>query len=1629
VAGRQLDVTPARIAASAQGIDDAGRRLAAGLATCVDRLNALGCVWGDDDLGQAFFKGGSGSIGFRQARDELLDAMTHLAFALRGHAVGGVRMARTYAAGESGESEAWSLDDTPGDYVLPQAGAADSLVQSVPPPPLVVQMLAWLQEMVVMCAWPRGDADGMEQLAVAFDQLGGATDDVTGVATRHGQAITGTNIGEGVEAFATSFAKLARDGGGHLVDAARGCRNLAEFCRYMGREIRVAQAQVLCAAIFVGLLWAVAWLTPAGRIVQEAVGRLVGTFLRRVLLSAELRAAFAGGAYVGGLNLVGQRVREDFGLQDGIDWASFGESTGLAMATGGAMGAVHHLLGFAGKHGNPVATFLAGAVRGRIVTNTALGTGVNVGLEASSGEGHIHWRKDLFMAAGMALNGEAMGAFKPKPHGGAPPPGSDGAVPVSFGTHPNDTGHVSNTDGLNDTGHPKEAGHSKEAGHATNTGRVTDTGDAASGDVAARSGVRAISAEAPGESAGGLLRDTAASGPGHGAAGDGTGSVPVRLAETSVPGTEPVARPGHPGPPAHPGASGHGMDPIVQPGRAEQQPSADLAGAPHGSEPIARPADPGARRGGESVARATDTSGSGTGRGGEPVGRATDTSGPSAGRGEPVTRTADSGGPGAGRGGEPVGRAADPGGPGVGRGGEPVAARGRHPADPRSHAAGRSEDAPVPPRWDEAVRTGDTLVWARSGAAAEHLSPSETMNPVRDPSATASAVPSLRAARDSLLDQIAVMEAQRNAMVGDSDLVGAALHHHHPDPDVAALDAAIVRKRQELDALGTTARPPAEVTVTIEGSAETLRVAPGERVVLGRRYDPSVTDRYVSRVHAEFGVDADGRPWIRDLGSSNGTVVNDRRLRLGDEALHLEPGDQVILGRYTHLDFAVTHPQPGPGEALLLGRRIAEQYGLVMMMDADARNFFHAYTEIIGAGEPRPPGQGRLVGLAHEVIGPDASFVDLLNLHNRAGQLGYEPHLARDRDELVGILRSAADPPNDNPMVTMGHRLGRAGGMRPLTDREASDLGMVQNHLTRGDTPNAASYRRLVEVAHAAGFGDWRAHAAGEGARADREAVLEMVRVIRNEDRFIVDNSHLTAAKLREIRGFGDPAPGSERFPAHSPASVTLAHEVLGPHATVADLLDLEHGAREMAYRPAAARTHDELVDLLKLAQHDLPGFRADKEREAFEDTQRTFRIPERDDDTVRIVSAMRQAADSSARERPDGADHARYGTGSGDAALQDLARRVRPGLEVRDMIELYRYAEETGFRGAHDRHDLLAALRRADATLAPDHLIARRVAENLRVDRADAGALRDLMRAADPAGAHRPTLPRAVAHLNWLANRVRPGLPVSDLLADYRHLPGGARNHPGDRAGLIDALRGADRALHPPSERTEPTSALRTLPNVHVDARFMRDDAGPVERWPLSAGSPPSGPIDFTAASGRAPANLREHFEYFRDYEEAPTYWGDGLSRDGGAQIRPLEVGWRLDRKALFRGDGRGPDIIFTEGFRMPDRGIRSNRELICTTRSVDTALQFSAMFAKKGADRWVFVLDAPGGYDIGGGQDEVKFVGDVGRRPVVGALRIPHGVPMHLDSLYDGRALYRNRPQDQAEWVPNPYYDPRAR
>jgi len=72
-----------------------------------------------------------------------------------------------------------------------------------------------------------------------------------------------------------------------------------------------------------------------------------------------------------------------------------------------------------------------------------------------------------------------------------------------------------------------------------------------------------------------------------------------------------------------------------------------------------------------------------------------------------------------------------------------------------------------------------------------------------------------------------------------------------------------------------------------------LEAAAGGRLVLGRSSGCQLVfaDDTVSRRHAELRLD-DGRWMLRDLGSSNGTWVNGRRVMEAEVA----PGDELQLG-------------------------------------------------------------------------------------------------------------------------------------------------------------------------------------------------------------------------------------------------------------------------------------------------------------------------------------------------------------------------------------------------------------------------------------------------------------------------------------------------------------------------------------------------------------------------------------------------------------------------------------------------------------------------------------------------------------------------------------------------------------
>ena len=97
----------------------------------------------------------------------------------------------------------------------------------------------------------------------------------------------------------------------------------------------------------------------------------------------------------------------------------------------------------------------------------------------------------------------------------------------------------------------------------------------------------------------------------------------------------------------------------------------------------------------------------------------------------------------------------------------------------------------------------------------------------------------------------------------------------------------------------------------VAGNAVGTVIEVDEELVIGRSAEGEGTlaaDIEISRQHARIASEPDGRFMIEDLGSTNGTYVNGRRL---DGPSVLEAGDRIEVGA-SALVVQVSTPQPTP---------------------------------------------------------------------------------------------------------------------------------------------------------------------------------------------------------------------------------------------------------------------------------------------------------------------------------------------------------------------------------------------------------------------------------------------------------------------------------------------------------------------------------------------------------------------------------------------------------------------------------------------------------------------------------------------------------------------------------------------
>ncbi len=135
------------------------------------------------------------------------------------------------------------------------------------------------------------------------------------------------------------------------------------------------------------------------------------------------------------------------------------------------------------------------------------------------------------------------------------------------------------------------------------------------------------------------------------------------------------------------------------------------------------------------------------------------------------------------------------------------------------------------------------------------------------------------------------------------------------------------------------------------------------RTLIGRHTDCGIRipDGSVSRQHCELAV-ADGRVSVRDLGSSNGTYVNRRRI----SQTELAPNDLLNVGRFVFVVRVDGKPEAIDSEDAL-------EDGMVALPSAPAPPRPAQSAKAVGGPSP---GKGSLLGDPDDSSVTDFDFLD-----------------------------------------------------------------------------------------------------------------------------------------------------------------------------------------------------------------------------------------------------------------------------------------------------------------------------------------------------------------------------------------------------------------------------------------------------------------------------------------------------------------------------------------------------------------------------------------------------------------------------------------------------------------------------
>jgi len=298
-----------------------------------------------------------------------------------------------------------------------------------------------------------------------------------------------------------------------------------------------------------------------------------------------------------------------------------------------------------------------------------------------------------------------------------------------------------------------------------------------------------------------------------------------------------------------------------------------------------------------------------------------------------------------------------------------------------------------------------------------------------------------------------------------------------------------------------------------------------DRLLVGRTADVDVRleSTMVSRHHAELARDPDGRWWVRDLGSRNGTAVN------GQPATHapLRPGDRIQIA-----DFVLTYTAPCPDpSAAAPAEPVTSTRNRVQLSDARP-------DRISTLGDAAEPPR---LAAAHLVTLNDLGrrLLDIADADARRRALCALLVGREFQGRWAAVLRVPRELDADPDVLAEAAAATPAPAHAPVPGAPYVSRGVLRTILAKGEPVLASNVR-----------------AGGSSAAVTVDVELSIAPTV------------LTAAAIACVLGDAPPLPGA---PAAAPCALDVLYVVLPPQYGTAEWLALLDLAAKQCQQADAA--------------------------------------------------------------------------------------------------------------------------------------------------------------------------------------------------------------------------------------------------------------------------------------------------------------------------------------------------------------------------------------------------------------------------------------------------------------------------